>query len=147
MHIKESITAINTLIEDLSTNSYKWSDGDWLSKKAMELAIHNSTLGSFVADYEKKDLVAEHTYKTAREKVKLEVMQGVNKDYKDSKSATYADTVKQIATAEESLEYMKAHHTYRTLSYKRMSINSLIDAIRSRLSWIKSEMEKGNLQT
>lgn len=137
--VVEVIVEIDRLTTRINKES-KWDDGEWMSRAIVSLASLNSTLGVFVAEYEREASLKSAHAKLAAEQIKLEIMRGENKDYDDAKSAAYADTAKVIATAEEAEAAVQASYNHRVLQIKRVDTHELVEAMRSRLSYLKQEM-------
>jgi hypothetical protein len=122
----------------------KWDDGDWLSKVIIDLASLISTLGETIIDAELEQLALESEVKLTRESIKLDELEGKNSENK-KRSGTYADSVKVVETQELQTRYLEAYRNWKRLQTLRTDTNNLIDAIRSRLSFIKGDMQRSNI--
>ena len=141
--VNEIIEEINRLVEKIDAEK-KWDDGEYLSRVVVKLAVLNSNLGEKVAEAERKADTAEAKLKVKREQIKKDVMEGKKGD---KTTAAFAESVRQIETDHENKKYLLLKYTARLFSIKRIDTNNLIDAIRSRLSFIKMDREKSSLQT
>lgn len=142
--MSEAATMVAEIIRLSSSARGKWNDGDWLSKVIIDLASLISTLGETIIDAEIHQLSLESDVKLQREKIKLNELEGKNEEHK-KRPGTYADSVKVVKTEELQQEYLNAYAKYKRLQMLRTDTNNLIDAIRSRLSFMKGDLQKSNI--
>lgn len=130
---KEAITEIDK-IRDMIYEGKKWQDGEWISQAIVKLAALNSYVGDLVD-------IAE-----------LESNQ-IDGEYKIAKAAKFldlrSDDAKRTVGEDEALALTESHalllesamkeYKYKALRTKRSDTQSLIDAMRSRLSYLKQD--------
>ncbi len=122
-------------IRDLVLSNKKWADPEWLSQAVVKLATLNSFLGEHVAQAFYDSSTYEAGYKTTREKIKLSHL-GKGTTASEAESQKYAET-------EDELErWNHAAYMHKLLQIKRADTSELIDTIRSRLSYMRSEREQ-----
>lgn len=109
---------------------------DKLSQAAVKLAALNSFLGEHVATAEYDANVQDAVYRHGRESIKLEQMN------EKKTTASEAESVKIVESDEMLQEYNKKSYIHKLLANKRKDTSEFIDAIRSRLSFIKVDMKE-----
>jgi hypothetical protein len=124
-------------IRDMILSNKKWVDPDWLSQAVVKLATLNSFLGEHVAQAFYDASTYEAGYKTAREKIKLEHLS-------KGTTASEAESQKYAETEDELERWNHAAYMHKLLQIKRADTSELIDTIRSRLSYMKSERDHSN---
>lgn len=107
-----------------------------MSQVIVKLALLNSFLGEHIADYELDANTFESEYKTTRELRKLELLKEEKTTVSQAESQAFADTKELRDTWNTSV------HNYKQLSVKRSDTSNLIDALRSRLSFMKAERQE-----
>lgn len=120
-------------------------DGDYVANLIVKLASYNATLGTFVADLERAadmgeahfDLVKEQRYKEARRNLKFKDTTGKEKAYTQDD----ADNFKRLESQDEKGAWLEAKYAYRLASILRADAKNLIDALRSKLSYMKQERQ------
>lgn len=139
MNLDELVKEIRGYIDILNVKKIGEMNGDELSKLVVRLASYNSSLGEFVASSERDADLAEAYYEITREKA-----------YKHARTQDNgvgdAENIKKIASENEKVAYLEAKYQYKVLSILRQDVNNLIDAIRSRLSWLKTDKEQSIVQ-
>jgi hypothetical protein len=126
------------LIESETRIKPEWEDPSFLADLLPRLASLYASLGQFIADAERDADNAEVSYKVERESVATSEME-------DGRSAVGADKQAVIATEEERREWIKLKHKARLLFLARQSLDRTIEAIRSKLSFIKSDKENSRV--
>lgn len=111
----------------------KWQDGEYLSRAIVELSALNSFLGEHIAQAKLDANNGEAHYKVTREGRKMQLIN------EEKMSGTAADAQKVVDTEGEWNSHNSAIYTVDLLSLKRADTNNLIDACRSRLSFMKQE--------
>lgn len=128
---------LSTLIATIQTEttiSSQWEDPNYLSELLLRLASYYSTLGSFVADAEQQQDFAKTKFEVMRETAKVDyITEGDSVALAESKAVT--------VTKGEKDEYAKLKYKARLLFITRQSLEKNLDAIRSRLSYIKSDQQ------
>lgn len=125
-------------LRDKIFDGNKWTpaDGEMMSQAIVKLASLNSFLGEHVATAEFDANALEAAYKFRREGIKLESMNA------RKTTATEADSVKIVETQPELEDYNRAVYVHKLLQNKRKDTSDFIDALRSRLSFMKIEMNE-----
>lgn len=111
-----------------------WDDPEYLSSLLLRLASYYATLGRFVADAERDTGLAEIQYKFAREAETKDKIEG-------GMAIGAAEHMGEVAAHEDRIEHVAIKHKARLLFISRQSLEATMDAIRSRLSYIKTERE------
>lgn len=103
-----------------------------IAEALVTLASYRVSLGQYVAKLERLANLAEAHYEQTREIA-----------YRDSRNdnATVADSdnAKRLGAEQERQAWIKAHYEYRTVSNLWRDSENLLDAMRSKLSYKKSE--------
>jgi hypothetical protein len=123
-------------IRDLILSNKKWTDPDWLSQAIVKLATLNSFLGEHVAQAFYDASTYEAGYKVMREKKKLEHLER-------GATASEAESRKIDDTEMELERWNQSAYVHKILQIKRSDTSELIDTIRSRLSYMRTEREQG----
>lgn len=121
-------------IERETKRNPQWEDGNYLSELLLRLASYYATLGRFVAEADQEASFAEIHYKFTHEHTKVELI----------KAGDAVGLAESKAYEESKLdrdEYVHSKYKYKLLMMSRQSLETTIDAIRSRLSYMKSERE------
>lgn len=139
MNLDEVVTELRQYIGIINAKKIGEMSGDDLSKLVVKLASYNSTLGEYVADAERAADYAEASFDLKKEKAYAEARK------KDEKVAD-SDNIKRLESMDEKGAWIEAKYQYKVLAILRADVNNLIDAIRSRLSFIKSDKEKSYVQ-
>lgn len=138
MEPKKTPEEIITEIDNKIRQSYKeWDSPEGLSILLMDLASLKLGLGYWVAYASDEERQAEGELKLKREQIKLELME----NYKQS--GTKADAKKVIETAEMSSEYYKLAYRKELYKIKHSDTQTMIDALRTRISLIKGDINLG----
>lgn len=122
-------------IEAKTTITAQWDDPNYLADLLLELGSYYATLGSHVADADRNANLAEAHYKYEREARKTDLVM-------DGATASLADSKARVATRDEEEGYIVLKHKAKLLSLARDSLGTNIDTIRSKLSYIKKDMEE-----
>ncbi len=129
-----NLTEILEQIERETKMTRDWESPDYLSNLLLRLASYYATLGKFIAEAEQNQLFAEAYYKLGVEKTKVEqIEEGDSVALAESKAALSAEEAKQ--------EYINLKYKARLLFLARQSLEKSMDAIRSKLSYLKTERE------
>lgn len=132
------LTEVIKEIDSIRTTIYKgklWQDGEVISQVIVKLGLLNSYLGDQVAQLQLDAATLESHYKSTKEKRKLELMD------KEKISATAAESQAFVETDEIKDVWNKAFYNFKQIQVKREDTNGLIDTLRSRLSYMKSDRE------
>lgn len=105
-----------------------------LSQAVVQLAALNSFLGEHVATAEFNANNEDARYRHAREKLKIDSMN------KAGITASEAESIKVVDSKPLLDITNKAIYIHKLLANKRRDTSELIDALRSRLSFVKIEM-------
>jgi len=137
MEPKKTAEDIIVGIDNLIRQSYQeWESPEGLSKMLMDLASLKLGLGYWVAYASDQERQADGELKIMREKLKL--------SYVDSgMTATKADAKKVIETEEMQKGYNKLAYSKELFRIKHTDTQSMIDALRTRISLIKGEINQG----
>lgn len=127
--VVETLTQLHARIEIEKL----WQDGDKLSQMIVKLSGLVAFMGDHIAEAELNAKELETAYKYDRDKKFLELKE---QKYADEKAKAQSG----IETAPKYHEFLLAQDKARILNLKRMDTNNMIDAMRSRLSFMKSEM-------
>lgn len=156
----EQLSGALILLEDIKKHTIKArkamdrdpADANTLANEVVELAILNQRLGDRVAKAGMLARDAENFYKIVREEHKVRLTEGknpdgsLNVDPKTKKAikiaSGVADSMKYKLAEEEFSLYNMAAGLLEQLSYMRRSTDKTIDAIRSKLSYEKSDYKK-----
>jgi hypothetical protein len=123
---------MDTIRKTLYAGKY-WQDGETMSQVIVKLALLNSFLGEQISDYELDANTFESQYKSTREQRKLELIK------QEQQSATQAESQAYVDTSELRDTWNQSVHSFKQLQVKRNDTSNLIDALRSRLSFMKAE--------
>lgn len=135
--IDENVAKVVADIDALRDKVYdgkKWTDGEMMSQAIVKLSALNSFLGEHVASAEYDAITHDALYRHAREARKLEAMN------KQHTTASEAESVKIVETQDMLEAYNKSYYVHKLLQNKRRDTSEFIDALRSRLSFMKIEM-------
>lgn len=132
----ESLQAIDTVRDGiLSGKRWKPSDSETLSKASVRLAGLVSYLGEFVAEAEYNAAQLKGSYKLKYEQAKLSHIA-------EKKTVAEAEARALEETSQLLEEHNRAAYIHKLLQLKRSDTSDLIDAIRSRLSFVKQEQRQ-----
>lgn len=123
-------------------------DANTLANEIVELAILNQRLGDRVAESGTIMRAADNHYKTVREEHKLALVNGMTMVDPETgetslvkgMAAGVADSAKMKLSQDEFDLYNAAAGMYEQLQYMRKSSDKTIDAIRSKLSFTKTDI-------
>lgn len=121
-------------IEQETKRTSQWEDGNYLSELLLRLASYYATLGRFVAEAEQDSNFAEVHYKFTHEHAKVEFI-------KAGETVALAESKSYESSKKDRDDYVHFKYKYRLLNLTRQSLETTIDAIRSRLSYMKSERD------
>lgn len=135
--LPEVVKTLNELANTLIEKSL-WTDGEALSRALVKLAAYNIFMADFVAqahlqEAQDKDLVSFETAKYIKDLTGGAEPLAVNKAEVEAKADTRIKTLYEVWRGSE--------HQYMMLNLKRMSVNSLIEAIRTRVATLRQERE------
>jgi hypothetical protein len=142
MKLDELIVEIRTIMNWLVENKIsELDDGDYISNLIVKLASYNASLGQYVADLDRDSNQAEAHYELNRELAYKSARETLVVTTRGEKETTVADAdnAKRIASESERQEYIQARHRYRVAAILREDVSNLIDALRSKLSYMKQE--------
>lgn len=124
------------LIAQKTTRDDQWSSPDYLSELLLELASYYATLGPLLAEAEHYQEVAERHTKVAKAILIQDMIA-------EGKSATAAESTVMAneSLAEDHDILLAAQYKTRRLFLARQSLDKTLDAIRSTMSYHKSEKE------
>jgi len=108
-------------------------DVNTLANEIVDLAILNQRLGDRVARAGELARASENLYKTVREEHKLKLVR------EDKVAAGVADSAKMKLSQDEFDLYNASVGIYELLQYQRRACDKTVDAIRSKLSFEKSD--------
>lgn len=134
MKLDDLVKELGDYLDILNIQRISTLDGDALSRLAVKLASYSSTLGQYVAQAEREyglaeldqDLARERIYKAARE---------------DSRTIADSESLKRSESQTEAQTAIERKYEWRTLAYLRSDVSALIDTLRSRLSYLKSDRD------
>lgn len=129
-----NLTKILEQVEKETKLTPEWEDPEYLSTLLLRLASYYATLGRFIAEAEQNQNFAEVYYKMGREKTKIEEIEAGN-------SVALSESRAEASIGEQRIEYINLKYKARLLFLARQSLEKTQDAIRSRLSYLKSEKE------
>lgn len=132
---------LTELLEEIhkeTTISTEWEDPTFLSILLLKLVSHYATLGPIVAEAEKEADTADVHYKVVREQTKLDSI----KAGETVKASEAKGLVQSLADQEYHIELK---YKARLLFLTRQNLDKTIDAIRSRLSFMKRDRENSNV--
>jgi hypothetical protein len=115
-------------------------DLNTLSNELVELAILNQRLGDRVAEAGAVVRDTENYYKMVREDFKVALVEGKVKG-KDKVAAGVADSMKMRLAEREFDLYNMAQKLYDQLVFLRRGTDKTIDALRSKLSYERADMQ------
>jgi hypothetical protein len=121
-------------IEQKTQISPKWDDPNYLADLLLELGSYYATLGSQVAEADQEANLAESHYKVAREKRMVDLIA-------EGDTVGRAASQARVDSKDAEEEYIALHYKYKLLSLSRESLSVNIDVIRSKLSFVKKDME------
>ena len=136
--MNDLIKNIDQLMEKASTNQ-ALENLDLMSKVIVGLASYMYTLGNHIAQADRDEATQEELLKYTRECIIKEVVEGKRGD---KKTEAYAKALAREETQELAEQYIKARYNAKLLGLKRMSVNTFIDTVRSRLSQKKQEINQ-----
>jgi hypothetical protein len=105
-----------------------------LAAKLTDLASYYTTLGALLHKAENNEQKAENNYKFLRAKIQKDAI-------KKGEGVKAAELTAIVDTKEDLDHYQDLRHLARLLFLTRQSLDKTMDALRSRLSQIKTEME------
>lgn len=121
-------------IQQLTRLDGRWDDPNYLADLLVQLASYYATLGEFVAQAIQDQDLAERAYKIAREQNIVDFVAAGD-------SVTLAEHKAEIAISELKEEFFGRKYKARVLLIQRQSLDRTMDAIRSKLSYIKAERQ------
>lgn len=128
------LSGLLELIEVETRIKPAWDDPNYLADLLPRLASLYASLGQSIADAERDADLAEGNYKYIREKLATERLE-------DGVSVAKADKLAVVDSAEHFQEWVKLKHKARLLFLARQSLDRTIEAIRSKLSFLKADRE------
>lgn len=128
------LSELLAMAEERTQISAQWDDPDFLSNLLLELASLYSSLAKPLADYEQEEDAAENQLKVARALTTQDRIKG-GEAIERAKAAAISDTVDDFAS------YSQVRHKARWIFLTRQNLDKTMDAIRSRLSYIKRDWE------
>jgi hypothetical protein len=129
----ESLEAIDKVRDGiLKGKMWRPADAETLSRASVRLAGLVSYMGEFVAEAEYKASQLKGAYKLKFEQIKLSYIA-------EKKTVAEAEARALEETSELLENHNQATYIHKLLQLKRSDTSDLIDAIRSRLSFIKQE--------
>lgn len=125
-------------VRDMLYDGKRWTptDGELMSQAIVKLAALNSSLGEHVATAEYDANTVDAVYRHTRESIKLQSMN------EKKTTASEAESIKIVETEDMLEKYNKAAYVHKLLQNKRKDTSEFIDALRSRLSFMKIEMSE-----
>jgi hypothetical protein len=130
-----NLSKLIDIIQEETTSKPEWDDPNYLSELLLRLASYYSTLGRFVAEAEQRQDFAEIQYKVGREQAKVDNIQSGD-------SVALAESKAAVLAGVDQNEVVNLKYKARLLFLTRQSLDKTLDAIRSRLSYVK--MDKDN---
>jgi|ERR1019366_7876786 hypothetical protein len=127
---------IKQIDEDLEAINRHWEDPNELSALILRLSLRYGDLG---------DLVTEAELEMDEQKATLDYTQAdlIRKSLNLDQTAAWSAANAKAETQEQIKSYLTAKASYGKLKRKRDSVEKIIDAARSRLSLIKSDIRLG----
>lgn len=129
-----TLSELLKLIEEETRISSDWNNPDYLSNLLLRLASYYASLGRFIADSDLAQSESETRYRVKRDQTKKESLEG-------GSSVALADAVAELAIEDDKLKYNQLKYKARLVLLSRQSLDKTMDAIRSRLSYLKLERE------
>jgi hypothetical protein len=128
---------LSELLEQIDTKTAMnpdWDNPNYLADLLLVLASYYATLGRFVAEAERAARFGEVHYKFVQEQEKLgQVEKG--------DSATLAESKGRVASRADQDEWVQLKYKATLLSLSRQNLEKTMDAIRSKLAYLKFEKE------
>jgi len=128
------LTEILELIHERTSITAQWEDPEYLANLLVELASLYSSLSAPLANLEADNDYAENNYKTTKAGIIEELASG-------GMPVGRAEEAAKLQTTQEFSEYTEAKKKARTVFLTRQNLDKVMDAIRSKLSYIKRDME------
>ena len=128
---------LSELIETIrieTTVNEKWEDPNYLSELLVRLASYYSTLGKPLAEAEQNEDFAKLNYELVRERFKVERVEAGD-------SVALAESKAAVQVKLDKDEWANSKYKARLLFLTRQSLDKTMDALRSRLSYIKMDRE------
>lgn len=142
MKLDELIREIHTIMDWLVENKIsEIQDGDYISNLIVKLASYNASLGQYVADLDRDSDLAKAHYEITREGVYKEAREEKDEETHKKTTVADADNRKRLEAADEEQEWIQAKYRFRVASILRADVGGLIDALRSKLSYMKQEKQ------
>lgn len=132
------LSELLTEIEAKTTRTKQWEDPSYLADLLLELGSYYATLGSHVAEAEQGASLSESHARLAREQLKLTYVE-------EGDSATVAESRARVDTAVDEQDAIGLAYKAKLLRLSRDGLGVTIDVIRSKLSFVKRDMEGSNL--
>lgn len=129
-----TLTELIETIQKETTLNKQWEDPNYLKDLLLRLASYYSTLGRFVAEAERDELIAKTHYEVTREQIKVEMITE-GKPVKLSESTAAAQVEPEIQ------EYIQLKYKARLMFLTRQNLDKTMDAIRSSLAQQGRERE------
>lgn len=138
--IKEIRTITDWFVENKISEV---QDGDYISNLIVKLASYNASLGQYVADLDRDADLAKARFEMKREGIYKEARDGEKDEDGKLRRATIADAdnLKRLEASTEEQEAIEAKHRFKVALILRQDVANLIDALRSKLSYMKQERE------
>lgn len=124
---------IEQVNQDLAAINRVWQDPESLSALILRISLKYGELGDLVSE-------AEGEMDAQKERYEYDVAKQVIQGVKDGRSVASSEAEAKIDYREAYRLYLTAKKNYGSLKRKRDSVEKIIDAARSRLALIRSDM-------
>lgn len=130
--VDELVTDLRLSADLFADSSISSMTGDAVSELIVNLAAKRTYLGEYVAYYQRDADLAEAHYEQTREEAYRAAREA-------GRSGVDADSAKRLAAVEPREAAIKAKYQATLVKNLWNDIDNLIDTLRSRLSYLKSE--------
>lgn len=135
MTTKEPLQLVDE-IDDLLREIWEHLENpELLSFDILRLAVKSGGLGTHLIEAEFDMDQAESQYKYQVDKRKLELV-------KQGESATVSESTAKVELQEDYSAYLERKKAYKAIKIKREDTDRAIDAVRSRLSLVKTDLRR-----
>lgn len=141
--LNELVKEIDELMAKCQNNA-ALENPDLMSKVIVALASQLYTLSYYIAQSDRDEATQEELMKYTREVIIKEVIEGKRGE---KKTVAYAEAIAREETQDMHKDYIEARYQHKLLSLKRLSVNTFIDTVRSRLSQKKQEINNTEVGT
>jgi len=135
--ISEVVAAVRKYNEQFADGTIRLADLDQLSNVATRLGAYKVYLGEYLAELERDADLAEAHREQVRERAYRDAREG-------GKTQADSDNIKRLEGDLATAEWIEAKYQFKTVANLWRDSDRLIDTLRSRLSYKKTEMRDSN---